>query len=72
MKRRVSVETWEAAMLCRRPSVKDCVFPSFAEAVHVREEGGSGEITMSLDFGFAAPFVCLWVRRGGGEGVGGG
>jgi hypothetical protein len=76
MKRRVSKETWEAEMLCLRPSVKGSVFPSFDVSVHVKEThgllsvgfGGGGsleegsEISVALDFGFAAPFVCLWVR----------
>lgn len=67
MKRRVSLETWEAEMLCRKPSVRDCVFPAFDPALHVAEDmpGGAhgGTLALSLDFGFAAPFVCLWIRR---------
>ncbi len=83
MKRRVSREAWESEMLCRRPSVKGCVFPGFDEGVHVREESpvashqspvqkesippallatdDCGLMTLALDFGFANPFVCLWI-----------
>ncbi len=78
MKRRVSRETWEAEMLCRRPTRRGCVFPGFDESAHVRDEsavgsgqsagksgqsaeGESGEMWLALDFGFANPFVCLWI-----------
>lgn len=61
MKRRVSLETWNAEMLCKRPSVQDAVFPSFDPAVHVREIETDGEWSLAVDFGFAAPFVCLWI-----------
>lgn len=65
MKQRVSRETWEAEMLCRRPSVRNAVFPSFDPAAHVKErEEGGGEIWLGIDFGFAAPFVCLWIVAG--------
>jgi len=66
MKRRVSRETWEAEMLCRRPAIRDCVFPFFDPAVHVRPGAlaGPAEIWLAIDFGFAAPFVCLWVAAG--------
>jgi hypothetical protein len=67
MMNRVSRETWEAEMLCRRPSTRGCVFPSFDDELHVSErqagcdlESG-GELSLAIDFGFAAPFVCLWV-----------
>jgi hypothetical protein len=68
MKRRVSAETWEAEMLCRRPSIRDCVFAGFDPAVHVREtiEGvdeSRATMCLAVDFGYAAPFVCLWVRE---------
>ena len=74
MKSRVSKETWEAEMLCRRPSRKGCVFSHFDLAVHVREElpSPTGEIRehakreglyLGIDFGFRNPFVCLWIGR---------
>jgi hypothetical protein len=74
MKRRVSRETWEAEVLCRRPTRRSCVFPAFEQAVHVGEsEVGSGklqvkkegEMWIALDFGFANPFVCLWIWSDG-------
>jgi hypothetical protein len=64
MKRRVSDDAWETEMLCRKPLVHDCVFPRFDEAVHVREtlSGEREELCLGIDFGFAAPFVCLWIE----------
>jgi hypothetical protein len=64
MKRRVSVETWDSEMLCRRPSTKACVFPTFVPEIHVRELSlsESGCRSLGIDFGFAAPFVCLWIE----------
>ncbi len=91
IKRRVSAETWEAEMLCKRPSQQGCVFRTFDEDVHVlrgaaspAQAGGSlalealgayGEagdspaqagspISLAIDFGYAAPFVCLWIAGG--------
>ncbi|HEY7120260.1 MAG TPA: hypothetical protein VH475_26970 [Tepidisphaeraceae bacterium] len=75
MKRRVSRETWEAEMLCRRPSRTGRVFGTFDVDVHVREElpaadAGSPQIDpkaegmyLGIDFGFRNPFVCLWIWR---------
>jgi hypothetical protein len=73
MKARVSVETWQAEMLCLRPSTRGRVFPTFDEAVHVRESlpprpghfSGPDRLTLSLDFGFANPLVCLWIVSDG-------
>jgi hypothetical protein len=70
MKRRVSQETWEAEMMCRRPSLRDAVFARFDPAIHVREEVAScqlsvvgiSELWLAMDFGFSNPFVCLWIR----------
>jgi Terminase RNaseH-like domain len=63
MKARVSRETWECEMLCQRPSVKNAVYPHFDPQHHVREfEPTEGQATsLAVDFGFAAPFVCLWM-----------
>jgi hypothetical protein len=90
MKRRVSLETWNNEMLCRKPSQHGCVFPSFDEQQHVREEMSvvsgplsvgagpstdNGQLTtdrslfLAMDFGFANPFVCLWVERRGDGGT---
>lgn len=75
LKSRVSRETWETEMLCLRPSVHGRVFPHFVEEVHVRDEvetllpvedrGHPGVLSLAVDFGFANPFACLWVRRYG-------
>jgi hypothetical protein len=69
MKQRVSRQTWESEMLCRRPSVEGCVFPDFDPQVHVRTappgpdmDLHEPELALAIDFGFAAAFVCLWVR----------
>ena len=68
MKRRVSRETWEAEMLCLRPSRKDAVFPQFKTEIHVSEidwwssAGESGiKRALGVDFGYRNPFVCLWI-----------
>jgi hypothetical protein len=77
LKSRVSRETWEAEMLCLRPSVRGRVFPHFKEEVHVCEDaelaarlpmevrGLQPVLSLAMDFGFANPFVCLWVMRYG-------
>jgi hypothetical protein len=66
MKRRVSLETWRAEMLCERPGVRDAVFPHF-DSTHVVpwEATPDATIKLAIDFGFAAPFVCLWIARVG-------
>jgi hypothetical protein len=64
MKRRVSRETWESEMLCRRPSVRDCVFGSFNPQVHVLENpplSGERQLRLGRELGYQAPFVCLWI-----------
>lgn len=71
LKRRVSAETWAAEMRCRRPSTRGAVFPTFDPAQHVAEtaretppaSAGRAELSLAIDFGFANPFVCLWVRH---------
>ena len=51
-------------MLCRRPSTRGRVFPSFDEQVHVRPWESAGEsIVLAIDFGFAAPLAALWVAQ---------
>ena len=67
MKKRVSQETWDAEMMCRRPSVKDSVFRTFDESIHVRESVESHQpfttrTWLAMDFGYVAPFVCLFIR----------
>lgn len=92
LKQRASAESWDAEMLCKRPSVKGAVFPTFDPEVHVvaeppraTEQHRLGKVatprvvtaedideelpettwTLAIDFGFANPFVCLWVREQG-------
>lgn len=38
LKSRVGSDTWQSEMLCRRPSVRQCVFPMFDVGKHVRAE----------------------------------
>lgn len=70
MKKRVSEETWRAEILCRGVKVEGAVFGAFDLAVHVGEkaEAGSekpeGELWLGMDFGYANPFVCLWIFTG--------
>lgn len=64
MKHRVSLETWQAEMLCQRPSTRGAVFPGFDPDLHVREQSPSGQFWLALDFGFRSPFACLWICRG--------
>ena len=67
MKRRVCKETWEAEMLCLRPSRRDAVFHFFKPKEHVSEadwwRGNDRGIqrTLAIDFGYRDPFVCLWI-----------
>lgn len=69
MKARVSEDTWNSEMLCRRPSTKGLVFNNFDAETHVRGDApfdlAAAEWTLAMDFGFSAPFVCLWVARQG-------
>ncbi|MGH7179009.1 MAG: hypothetical protein ACREJC_16650 [Tepidisphaeraceae bacterium] len=69
MKKRVSLETWNAEMLCQKPSAHGCVFPTFDEQVHVVDNSQptthDSQISLAIDFGYAAPFVCLWIESRG-------
>jgi hypothetical protein len=70
MKGRVSAATWEAEMLCLRPSTSLSVFPEFDPDRHIAEEPPWQRewsqlpplAAYSIDFGYAAPFVCLLVQ----------
>ena len=63
-KSRVSDQTWQAEMLCRRPSTRGRVFPAFDELVHLREYAGEAEaIVLAIDFGFSAPLAALWIAQ---------
>jgi hypothetical protein len=67
MKQRTSRETWDAEMLCIRPSVRGRVFPSFDREVHVVDlpidSINACERSLSIDFGFANPLACLWIAK---------
>lgn len=61
---RVSDQTWNAEMLCLRPSRTDLVYPQFDPAMHVSpwHEGPSESATWlaGMDLGYRAPTVLLW------------
>src|SRR5207237_8697422 len=57
MKRRVSKETWESEMLCKYPSLRDCVFGSFNPEIHVLEQPplfGDRDVWLGVGFGYQA------------------
>ncbi|MGB2614646.1 MAG: hypothetical protein WBE06_08050 [Phycisphaerae bacterium] len=61
---RASREAWESEMLCRRPRADRLVFADFDPARHVAQVGYRPDLPLyrALDFGYANPFVCLWVQ----------
>ena len=64
MKNRVSKETWESEMLCKYPTLRTSVFGQFNPEIHVTERAplqGDRDVWLGIDFGYAAPFVCLWI-----------
>jgi len=66
IKQRVSLDRWQAEMLCLRPSTHLSVFPMFDPSVHVREEAcPNGRISLAMDFGYRNPFACLWIADDG-------
>jgi hypothetical protein len=70
-KARASRQAWEAEMLCLRPRAEGLVFPDFSPAHHVapvRYDPGL-PLYRAIDFGYANPFVCLWVQVRGQCGV---
>jgi hypothetical protein len=62
--RRSSRAAWEAEMLCIKPNLENVVFDQFNPAIHVKsvEYDPNLPLYRSLDFGFANPFVCLWIQ----------
>jgi len=62
--RRASRASWEAEMLCKRPSRENAVFDEFDPAVNVRQLDYDPNLPLfrTLDFGFVNPFVCLWIQ----------
>jgi len=67
-RRRVSVHTWQAEMLCRRPSLAEAVFGEFDPAVHVRAAAYDANLPLyrAIDFGYSNPLACLWLQTQGG------
>ena len=63
-KSRASREGWEAEMLCRRPRADRLVFADFEPSRHVAPVAYDPALPLyrALDFGYANPFVCLWVQ----------
>ncbi len=62
--RRSSRAGFEAEMLCIKPNLENVVFDQFDYGLHVRPVDYDPNLPLyrSLDFGFANPFVCLWIQ----------
>ncbi len=62
--RRASRAGFEAEMLCKKPNLENVVFADFDPDVHIKpfDFDDNLPIYRSLDFGFANPFVCLWLQ----------
>jgi hypothetical protein len=62
--RRSSRQAFEAEMLCLKPNLENVVFDQFNPAIHIRPVDYDPNLPLyrSLDFGFANPFVCLWIQ----------
>jgi hypothetical protein len=63
-KSRASRAAWEAEMLCLRPSAEGLVFSEFDPRRHVAPVAYNPGLPLyrAIDFGYANPFVCLWVQ----------
>jgi hypothetical protein len=61
---RASRAAWEAEMLCIRPSAEGLVFNEFDPRRHVAPLAYNPALPLyrAIDFGYANPFVCLWVQ----------
>jgi hypothetical protein len=61
---RASRPAWESEMLCLRPRTERLVFSEFNAAQHVAPVAYDAALPLyrTLDFGYANPFVCLWVQ----------
>ncbi|MBM4017197.1 MAG: hypothetical protein FJ288_02545 [Planctomycetes bacterium] len=64
---RASRAAWETEMLCLRPRGQGLVFDEFDPARHVAPVGFDPALPLyrAIDFGYANPFVCLWVQMKG-------
>jgi len=71
---RSSRQAWEAEMLCLRPRADRLVFAEFEPGRHVAPVGYDAGLPLyrAIDFGYANPFVCLWVQMAGEPGPAGG
>ncbi|MFO8012268.1 MAG: hypothetical protein R6X20_03075 [Phycisphaerae bacterium] len=67
---RASRPAWESEMLCLRPRTERLVFSEFDAARHVAPVAYDASLPLyrTLDFGYANPFVCLWVQVEGQRG----
>lgn len=61
---RVSRAAWESEMLCLRPRAEDLVFEEFRRSEHVASVDYQPDwpVFRAIDFGYAAPLVCLWIQ----------
>jgi hypothetical protein len=61
---RASRAAWEAEMLCIRPSAEGLVFNEFDPRRNVAPLAYNPALPLyrAIDFGYANPFVCLWVQ----------
>jgi len=61
---RSSRAAWEAEMLCRGAQREHLVFAEFDPSVHVADVAHVPDwpTYRAIDFGYAAPLVCLWVQ----------
>ncbi|MFW5683081.1 MAG: hypothetical protein ACOC1G_08765, partial [Phycisphaeraceae bacterium] len=64
-KRRVSVEQWDAEMMCRRPRRSDSVYARFDPERHASQcepprPSNEAEVIAGMDFGLRSPTVVLW------------
>jgi hypothetical protein len=62
--RRSSRAGFETEMLCLRPKLDNVVFAEFEPTVHIAEVEYDANLPMyrAMDFGYANPFVCLWIQ----------
>lgn len=75
LKSRVSLDTWKAEMLCRKPRRSDNVYPEFDRSFHVLDfvslpdgvrrcaSGGDvagHRVVAGMDFGFTNPTAIVW------------
>jgi len=62
--RRSSRAGFETEMLCLRPKLDNVVFAEFEPMVHIAEVEYDANLPMyrAMDFGYANPFVCLWIQ----------